>query len=149
MFPFLLVAALLIGFAGAWQTQEWRHDAAEKDRIEQQAKEAARRADKVDVAAVGHEKDKGAIRTEFLTITQEVERVVEKPFYVASEQCLDDDGLHQLTAAIGAHTAASEPARAVRGPVAPHWGQPRTDPEMERRDGAPVSGVPEPSSPHR
>ncbi len=129
-----LVLALALfagGFAGGikWhagivaerelQAQELRREKARNDRKA------------VDVAASGHEKDKVQIRTEFLTITEEVERVVEKPFYVASEQCLDDDGLRQLATAIGPRGAASEPARAVPGSGAPSWWKPRANAQVE------------------
>jgi hypothetical protein len=44
----------------------------------------------------GHEADKDKLRTEFLTITQTVEKIVEKPVY--RDMCLDDcDGLRALS----------------------------------------------------
>lgn len=74
-------------------------------------KEHARKLDRADKAAAGHERDKEQIRTEFLTITQEVEHVVEKPVY--RDMCFDDDGLRLIGAAIGRRPAASEPAPAL------------------------------------
>jgi hypothetical protein len=110
-------AALLLGAAvagaGAWQVQNWRHGALEAERLEQTAKEQARRVDRIDGAAAGHERDKAEIRTEFITITEEVERVVEKPVY--RDVCLDADGLRVLSDAIAGAGAAGEPARAVPG----------------------------------
>lgn len=75
------------------------------------AKEQARRIDKIDVAAAGHEADKTKLRTQFKTIIQEVDRVVEKPVYL--NNCIDDDGLRIIRAAIATPAAASEPAPAV------------------------------------
>ena len=77
----------------------------------------AKKLDRIDVAAVGHEADKATLRTKFLTITQEVERVVEKPIY--RNICFDDDGLRLIAAATGRSEGASEPAPALSGPGAP------------------------------
>ena len=41
--------------------------------------------------------------------------MVEKPVY--RDVCFDDDGLRLIGAAISGHSAASEPAPAVPGPV--------------------------------
>lgn len=86
---------------------------AQRDLAAQQAgiKEQARRADKIDVAAGGHEADKAQIRTEFKTIIKEVDRVVQKPVYL--NICFDDDGLRAARAAIGPAATASQPAPAV------------------------------------
>jgi len=126
-----LAAAVAIAVAsafGTWQVQEWRYGAKEADRLEAVKRDRMIAEKKIDGAAVGFEKDKGAERTKFITITQEVERVIEKPFYVASELCLDDDGLQQLNAARAPAAAASEPARAVPGSAAGHWWQPSPEP---------------------
>jgi hypothetical protein len=108
-----LVSAMAAGL-GTWRVQDWRYAAKEKERLEQQA-EARRIAAKViDGAATGHEADKAQIRTEFITITKEVERVIQAPHYAAdAPACLDADGLRELAVAIGAAPAASQPAPAV------------------------------------
>jgi protein-disulfide isomerase-like protein with CxxC motif len=115
MTHYLVLGAFLVGLAGGWQVQTWRHGYLESQRQEQAREDRARREKTIDVAAAGHEADKREIRTEFITITQEVERVVQTPFYAAGQQCLDDDGMRQLAAALGPATAASQPARAVPG----------------------------------
>lgn len=120
MTHYLILGAFVVGLAGGWKVQDWRHGYLEAQRLEQAREDRARREKTVDSAAAGHEADKRSIRTEFITITQEVERVVEAPFYAAGQQCLDDDGLRQLRAAVGAAAAAGEPARAVPGSRAPH-----------------------------
>lgn len=117
------VAALLIGAAvagtGAWKVQDWRFGAKEADRMEQAAKEEGIRLQRIDTAAVGHEADKAEIRTEFITITETVERIVREPFYAAgAPACLDPDGLRQLTDAIRGPNAASQPPAAVPRPRA-------------------------------
>jgi hypothetical protein len=114
-----LAAALIaaaVASVGAWKVQDWRYGAKEAQRLESAAKEQARRADRIDVAATGHERDKDGIRTEFITITEEVERVVEKPVY--RDVCLDADGLRVLSDAIRGTDPAGQPAGAVPGPAA-------------------------------
>lgn len=114
-----LVAAMVAAAAagiGAWTVQDWRYESKEAERMEMAAKEQARRADRIDTAAVGHERDRAEIHTRFVTITEEVERVVEKPVY--RDVCLDADGLRVLTDAIGGADPAGQPARAVPGPGA-------------------------------
>lgn len=114
-----LVLAALIFAAGAAGGIKWH---AGQDAIKENARlqeiDRQRRQDekRVDSAAAGHEADKGAIRTQWLTITEEVERVVEKPIY--RDVCLDVDGLRVLSDAIAPRAAASQPARAVPGPAA-------------------------------
>lgn len=76
------------------------------------ARQQHARLEKIDVAATGHESDKAQLRTQFKTITEEVDRVVQKPVYL--NVCFDDDGLRAAQAAIGASPAASQPASAMR-----------------------------------
>jgi hypothetical protein len=118
MTHYLILGAFVVGLAGGWKVQDWRHGYLDAQRQEQAREDRARREKTIDNAAAGHEADKREIRTEFITITQEVERVVQTPFYAAGQQCLDDDGLRQLAAAVGPAGAASQPARAVSGPRA-------------------------------
>ncbi len=125
-----IMAAIAIAAAfGSWQVQEWRYGAKEADRLEAIKRDRMIAEKNIDTAAVGHEKDKVEIQTEFLTITKEVERVIEKPFYVNSELCMDDDGLRELNAARAPAAAASQPAPALPGPAARHWWQPSPKPE--------------------
>lgn len=114
-----LIAAA-VAAAGAWQVQEWRYGAKEAERLEEAARDRMRAEKNIDAAAVGNEKDKARIRTEFITITETVERIVREPFYVAADApaCLDAAGLHELATAIGAAPAASQPARTLSRPGA-------------------------------
>lgn len=113
-----LLAAAVAGF-GTWKVQDWRYTAKESERQEQLAKEQGIRIQRIDTAAAGHEKDKAQIRTEFLTITETVEKIVEKPVY-RDGLCFDDDGLRVLRSAIAPAAAASQPAPAVPRPDAAH-----------------------------
>ena len=118
-----VAAALLAGllaFAGAWQTQEWRYEAREAQRLEALAETKRMNELAADAGAAGHESDKAAIKTEFITITKEVRRVVEKPIY--RNVCLDADGLRILERAISGQPAASQPAPTLpKDPVSGQW----------------------------
>jgi len=110
-----LLSAALSGW-GAWTVQDWRHDSQKLARTEAEIEKAKfdRRAS--DLAAVGYEKDRGQIRTEFITITERIEHVVKEPFYAGGELCLDADGLRELALATGAAPAASGASGAVPQP---------------------------------
>lgn len=116
-----LAAALIAGAlaaGGAWRVQDWRYGAKEAARLEEVARDRMRAEKNIDVAATGYEKDKARIRTEFITITEEVERVIEKPVY--RDVCLDADGLRVLSDAIrGPAPASSQPARTLSRPGSP------------------------------
>jgi len=113
------VGIFLAGMAGGIK---WH---AGQDAIKEQAREVNQRATErlrrqnSNTAAVAHEADKIVIKKEFLPITQEVERVVEKPVY--RNVCLDADGLSVIRSAISrANGDPSEPGDAVpTGPAAP------------------------------
>ena len=113
----IAIALLLAGFMAGVKFHVGITAQRDRDTQEAQAKETFRRLERGDQAAVAHEADKAKIRTEFLTITQEVERVVEKPVY--RDVCFDDDGLRLIGAAISGRASASEPAPAVPGPAEP------------------------------
>lgn len=114
-----IAAALIAGalaFGGAWKVQDWRYGAKEAERLEEVARDRMRAEKNINAAAVGHEKDKAQIRTEFLVITETVEKVVREPYYAASDApgCFDASGLHELAAALGAASTPSKSASAVR-----------------------------------
>lgn len=104
-----LIAAALAA-TGAWETQNWRYAAIDRDRLAGEAELRRNNQQAADRASVGFEAAQVQIRTEFVPITKEVERVVEKPVYLA--QCFDADGLRVLNAAITG-TAPGQPAPAV------------------------------------
>lgn len=114
-----IAAAALFGF-GFWVGDEWRSGAVAQEQLEQRAandRAAARIARQGDKAAERHEVVKEVLRTEFVPITQEIERVVTKIEY-RDRACLDDDGLRSAQAAItAANRAAGFPAPAVSAPA--------------------------------
>jgi len=115
-----LAAAAFIAFTSAtaaWKVQSWRHDAQELARVEDARELAKLQRQAANSASAGHEADKTRIETEFLTITQEVERVIEKPVY--RNICLDPDGLRAHAAAVRATGNTGEPGHPVPAAAAP------------------------------
>jgi hypothetical protein len=109
-----LVAALLSGI-GAWRVQEWRHDALDKERIEAANELRRERERGADRAATSHESFKENERVVYKTITETVDKIVERPVY--RNVCIDADGLRQLNAAITGRIATTgEPAPALPRP---------------------------------
>lgn len=94
------IAAAIAASAATWRIQEWRFD-SERLAATENAREVERmRRQAANTGAAKHEADKAQIRTVFKTITQEVERIVEKPIY--RDICLDDEGLSILRKSIDA-----------------------------------------------
>lgn len=114
-----IAAAAVFGF-GFWAGDEWRSGAVAQDELEAKAandRATARVARQGDKAAERHEVIKEVLRTEFVPITQEIERVVTKIEY-RDRACLDDDGLRIARDAIAAaNRAAGFPAPAVSAPA--------------------------------
>lgn len=98
-----LAAGLALGAAGAWKVQGWRHDAAEKSRIEQEARAMLRRQENAIEASVKFQASQASADAREAEVVKEVIRVVTKPVY--REQCLDDDGMRILAADIQAANA--------------------------------------------
>lgn len=99
-----LLAATL-AFGSGWKVRDWKAGADRTADIEQRNRDALRRAEHVDQAAVGYEVKREAGQQRQRVIIQEVERVIEKPIY--RNVCLDDDGLRAVAAALGASAPTS------------------------------------------
>lgn len=93
------------GFAAGWSVHSWKTDAGEK-------RDQDKAVVQQDVKAEEHEEFKAKERIVYRTITKEVAKIVEKPFYVNNPECLDDDGMRVIAAAIRGE-APSQPASAV------------------------------------
>ena len=113
----VLIAAAVLAFAGTWTIQDWRYGAMEAERLQRVAEHARRNERAADQGSAGHEADRARIRTEFITVTKEAERVVEKPVY--RNVCLDDDGLRLLARIIDGQPSTGESAPTVPGPDKP------------------------------
>lgn len=96
---FLLGLGLfLFGFGSGVKWHAGQDAIAENARqVNQRSIERMRRQN-ANTAAAAHESDKVEIRTEFVPIREEVERVVEKTVY--RDMCFDDDGLRVIQSAI-------------------------------------------------
>lgn len=85
---------------------EWRASDLLKAEAEREVEKLRRLA--AANASAGHEGDKAAIKTKFVEITKEVDRVVSKIEY-RDRACFDDDGLRLINAAIAAAGIAANP----------------------------------------
>ena len=99
--------ALAVGFGGGWKTQGWRWDAADKQRIEQEAKERQKQLERAHEASATFEDKRTTNETRYRTVTVTLEKVVERPVYL--QQCVDPDGLQQLNAQISRAADPGEP----------------------------------------
>lgn len=92
------VLALALGFACGWKTQGWRWDAADKQRLEQEAKDLHRATERAQASSTTFEGKRSTNETKYRTVTVTLEKIVERPVYLQS--CLDADGLRILNAQI-------------------------------------------------
>lgn len=107
-----IVASAAIGAGGAWQWQADRCAAKDAERVQRHARDMATLVERQDGAATTHEIFKERERVVYQTITETVDRIVDRPVYRSA--CFDADGLRALNAAIsGAAPAASQPAPTV------------------------------------
>ena len=96
-----IIAATLAGvlaFGSAWKIQDWRFDSKEKERLEQVQEAKQMREKQISAASVEYEKKKEVTRVKYVTITQEVEKIVDRPVY--KNICLDDDGIKLINEGI-------------------------------------------------
>jgi len=101
------IAALLIGFGGGWKTQGWRWDAADKQRIEQEAKEQQRANERAQSSSSTFEKKRSTNEIQYRTVTVTLEKIVDRPVY--RNDCFDDSGLQHLNEQITNSTHSGKP----------------------------------------
>ena len=101
------VAGAAIAAAAAWQVQDWRFDAKEKQRIEQEAKDLHRMTERAGRASAAFETKRAANEVRYRTVTVTLEKIVERPVYL--NQCIDDDGLRVLNEQIARAADPGEP----------------------------------------
>ena len=132
--PFLLVgmatlklklaaagAALCLAFWAGWWLRGLQVKAATVDQTKAQAQADVRQAERASEAVQQHAQAKTETEIRYVTVTREVEKLVERPVYL--ERCLDDDGLRALNAQIlGANTPGTGPALPNSGDAAGHDG---------------------------
>ena len=88
------VTSLVLGFGSGMSLQKLFWIAAEKERIENEAKTKEDNLIKAQEASASFEKKRSANEIRYRTVTVTVEKIVERPVYV--NQCLDADGLRIL-----------------------------------------------------
>ena len=113
-YAYVALAAAAFGAGGAWKVQSWRFDAAKLKATEAQHEEF-RKAEKLTYnASAGFEKAREVVRTQFVNVDREVDRVVEKPVYI-TRACFEPDGVQIINDA----ARASDPASQSVQPVPP------------------------------
>lgn len=112
----ILAAGVAIGSAGAWKVQNWRADAADKQRLETQAEDRRMREKAAGDSATSFEQDRVTNEARSRTVTVTVEKIVERPVY--RNICLDDDGLRAINDQIRRAANPGEPSSPVPRPAA-------------------------------
>lgn len=110
MNPWALLIGALLAFTAGWQVRDWKAGADQADQLQLDARDAMRKAERVDQVATGYETQRAATAARARIIRTEVERVVE---VYRDRECLDADGLRLVAQAIGAASPASGAASAV------------------------------------
>lgn len=106
-----LVAAALaaIFFSTGWWLRGVQTKAATVDQVQVQAKADVRQAERTSEAVQQHAQVKTETEIRYVTVTREVEKLVERPVYL--ERCMDDDGLRVLNGQIlGTNSPGPGPA---------------------------------------
>lgn len=92
----LLVASSCIG-AGYW-LRGLQAKAATVDQVQAQAKADTQQAQRASDAVQAQAQAQAKTEIRYVTVTKEVEKLVERPVYL--ERCMDDDGLRAINAQI-------------------------------------------------
>lgn len=109
--PRLIAAgvALVVAFGAGWWLRGLQVKAATVDQTKAQAQADVLQAQRTSEAVQNHAKVKTETEIRYVTVTREVEKLVERPVYL--ERCMDDDGLRVLNAQIlGTNSPGPGPA---------------------------------------
>lgn len=90
--------ALVLAFGAGWWLRGLQVKAATVDQVQSQAQADVQQAQRTSEAVQIHAEKKTETEIRYVTVTREVEKLVERPVYL--ERCLDDDGLATLNAQI-------------------------------------------------
>lgn len=103
------VTALGLAFGTGWWLRGLQVKAATVDQTKAQAKADVQQAQRTSTAVQQHAKVKTETEIRYVTVTREVEKLVERPVYL--ERCMDDDGLRVLNGQIlGTNSPGPGPA---------------------------------------
>ena len=119
-YAIVALAAALAAGTGAWKVQAWRFDAAKLEAIEVQRETDTLRRKSANAASGQFETVRTKIRTEFVPIDREVERV---KIQYRDRDCFDADGLRIIRDAIRATGNTGEPEKPVPTPTKPARGE--------------------------
>lgn len=115
------VIALGLAFGTGWWLRGLQVKAATVDQTKAQAKADVQQAQRTSTAVQQHAKVKTETEIRYVTVTREVEKLVERPVYL--ERCIDDDGLRVLSGQIlGTNSPGPGPALPEAGHPAGHDG---------------------------
>ena len=109
--PRLIAAgvALVLAFGTGWWLRGLQVKAAMVKQTQAQAQADVRQAERTSTAVQQHAKVKTETEIRYVTVTREVEKLVERPVYL--ERCMDDDGLRVLNGQIlGTNSPGPGPA---------------------------------------
>jgi hypothetical protein len=100
-----LLAGVALGAWGGWQVQGWRQGALRAQAVEQQARDTLRQVENRDRASAAYQTEEANADQQHIKIVERVRVINAGP--AGAVQCLTDDGLRALAAAIdnGAPTA--------------------------------------------
>lgn len=105
------VICFVTGAGSAWWIQGLRSDSNELERQQAVVEQARKNELRSYSGAATFEVERAKIQTKFIKITEEVERVVQKPVY--RNVCLDDDGLRLISDAIDNKPTTTKPESSV------------------------------------
>ena len=112
----VLLAGTAFGAWGGWQAQGWRCGYNRTAEVERQARDTLRQVERRDTASTTYQTGEANADKTHAQIRDRVRTINARP--AAAGQCLDDDGLFQLGAAID----SGAPAAAVPGSAVPAAG---------------------------
>lgn len=88
------LVSLVLGFGSGMGLQKLFWIAADKERIENEAKAKEDNRDRAHDASVSFEEKRTANEIRYRTVTVTVEKLIDRPVYI--NQCLDADGLRTI-----------------------------------------------------
>lgn len=106
-----LLAGIAIGVWTGWQAQGWRQGDLRAKAIEQQARDQLRQVENRDRASAAYQQEQADADREHIKIVERVRVINAGP--AGAVQCLTDDGLRALAAAIDNGAPAAGPGLAL------------------------------------
>lgn len=105
----LLIAelcAFLFGLGVGYTVNDWKRDASDAERVQQEAKKKDEQRNTAHVASKEFEAKRTVNEVQYRTVTVTLKEYVDRPVYF--NQCLDDDGLRILNEQILGHRHSTQ-----------------------------------------